>query len=63
MSTPTYAMMRRGGTVYGQRPRAALATVMARTPRIFSCAKCGWPVLVGCCCGRCRDDNPSEASS
>ncbi len=29
-------------------------------PSIYSCQKCGWPVVDGYCCGKCGDSEPYE---
>jgi hypothetical protein len=32
------------------------------SPRIYPCAKCGWAVADGYCCGTCGDANPKQAA-
>jgi len=40
--------------------RALLNTAMSYAPTIYACAKCGWPVVSGYCCGTCGDADPRK---
>lgn len=33
---------------------------LSYAPRIYRCKKCQWPCVVGYCCNKCGDTNPSQ---
>jgi hypothetical protein len=41
--------------------RAAAQLAFDYCPPMYTCQKCGWPVVDGYCCSTCGDTNPREA--
>jgi hypothetical protein len=42
--------------------RAANNLARSRTPPIYPCNTCNYPVVDGYCCGYCGNDNPRPAA-